>query len=235
MNPASVGGVIAALDLSARPDTQRFDSTKFMGELASAYDETRPTTGQLPLFDVYRSMVIRIQSSRFWRDAIVHAFVGLSADQFRARLSFSCGRGTTSLDGRTLRLLPPLNPKDGLFLYQPAEARFGFVGRIEFVENEGGALLTTVGRAFDGTSAQGAAPPALARALIRVSRGEQPSPRVSDISMSAMKGGSRPRRSCWQKSPRTVTPIRSSYAGHTVLVRATSYRWSRIGPANMGG
>ena len=40
---------------------------------------------------------------------------------------------STDKNGRELRLIPPLNPKDALFIYQPAERRFGFVGRIEFV------------------------------------------------------------------------------------------------------
>ena len=65
----------------------------------------------------------------------------LSADQFRARLSASLESGVRSApDGRELRLLPPIDPKDAMFIYQPAERRFGFVGRIEFRSREEGAL-----------------------------------------------------------------------------------------------
>jgi hypothetical protein len=35
-------------------------------------------------------------------------------------------------DGRELRLIPPIEPSDSIYLYQPSERRFGYVGRIEF-------------------------------------------------------------------------------------------------------
>lgn len=50
---------------------------------------------------------------------------------------------TESLGGRNIRLLPSINPKDGLFLFQPAERRFGFVGRVDLVRTvaSSGTLL----------------------------------------------------------------------------------------------
>jgi hypothetical protein len=116
-----------------------FSPQAFMGRLAEAYDEVRGTSNQVPVFDVYRAFVIRAQSTRFWRDARAGAYVSISLDQFRARLSHALAENvTTTSDRRVLRMLPPINPKDGVFLYQPAEGRFGFVGRIEFVGLKGG-------------------------------------------------------------------------------------------------
>jgi hypothetical protein len=61
----------------------------------------------------------------------------MSMDQFRARLSRALEKtAITTPDGRELRLLPPIDPKHAVFLYQPAEGRFGFVGRIEFVSTK---------------------------------------------------------------------------------------------------
>jgi hypothetical protein len=83
---------------------------------------------------VYRAFVVNAQDSRFWRDARSGSFAGIGLDQFRARLTRALeGENPAAPDDRFLRLLPPLDPKDALFLYQPAEKRFGYVGRIEFV------------------------------------------------------------------------------------------------------
>ncbi len=119
-----------------------FSPAKFLAELAAAYDSVA-SRGQLQaqIFDVYQALVIRGQGGRFWRDARSSDFEGMTAEQFRARLSQILGEGgAKSPDGRSLRLLPPLNASDGLYLYQPAEARFGFVGRIEFVQEQESAL-----------------------------------------------------------------------------------------------
>lgn len=111
-----------------------FSARDFMRELAAAYDATRAGSAQLPIFDLYRGFVVHSQGARFWRDARTDGFAGVSADQFRARLTASLEGGVTDTpDGREIRLLPPLNPKDGLFMYQPAESRYGFVGRVEFM------------------------------------------------------------------------------------------------------
>src|SRR5207249_10994073 len=108
---------------------------RFIESLADAYDDVGGRGAkQVPILDVYRSLVILSQTSRFWRDARGSNFSGLSADQFRARLSKTLEAGITRApDGRELRLLPPLNPRDALFIFQPSEGRFGYVGRLEFV------------------------------------------------------------------------------------------------------
>lgn len=115
-----------------------FSPERFLAELAAAYDEARGTSAQVPVFEVYRRMVTRSQKPRFWRNASSKDFVELSADQFRARLSISLEIvSATAPDGRQLRITPPINPKEGLFVYQPSEQRFGFIGHIEFVEASG--------------------------------------------------------------------------------------------------
>jgi hypothetical protein len=127
--------VVAALEPVMRDLLPRDFSTKgFIQELATAYDTARADSTLVPIFDLYRSLVVRAQSTKFWRDARPDAFVGISAAQFRARLAAALEAGVTSTpDGRAIRLLPPLNPRDGLFMYLPAESRYGFVGRVEFV------------------------------------------------------------------------------------------------------
>ncbi|HEX8441419.1 hypothetical protein [Archangium sp.] len=117
-----------------------FDPARFMEELAAAYDEIAgPQPAQVPILELYKSLVIRSQSSRFWKDARETNFVPLSQDQFRARLSEALERDATETrDGRGIRLAPPLNTKDALFVYQPAEGRFGYVGRVDFIRAEGG-------------------------------------------------------------------------------------------------
>lgn len=109
---------------------QRFRDTLFRAWKAA----TDSKGGQAPILDAYRWFVIQSQSSRFWRDAKASLFTSLSTDQFRARLSRTLEDGTRGAGSHELRLLPPLDPKDALFLYQPSERRFGYIGRIEFIE-----------------------------------------------------------------------------------------------------
>lgn len=111
-----------------------FSARTFVLQLATAYEDARGTRTQVPVLEVYRSLVVRSQRPQFWRDARSSTFTALSADQFRARLTRAMEDGVIDTsDGRVLRLLAPLDPKDALFVYQPAEQRFGYVGRIEFV------------------------------------------------------------------------------------------------------
>lgn len=112
----------------------KHSSADFINLLAQAYDHaTNRKGGQAPILEVYRWVVILCQSKRFWRDARSDRFVQVNADQFRARFSHALqGRTTSTSDGRKLRVFPPIDPKDAIFMYQPSERRFGFVGRIEF-------------------------------------------------------------------------------------------------------
>jgi hypothetical protein len=133
---AAVVDIMAALDpLVGELVPRNFSETRFIQSLADAYDGCREgKSSQAPILEVYRQLVFRQQKPNFWRDARSDAFVGMSMDQFRARLSRALEKAAiTTSDGRELRLLPPIDPKHAVFLYQPAEGRFGFVGRIEFV------------------------------------------------------------------------------------------------------
>jgi hypothetical protein len=133
----SVGAIIGALEPIVRSLVPKeFSVQQFIDELVAAYEDARGSRSQVPIFDIYRALVVRSQKSRFWRDARSETFVELTVEQLRARLSKVLEESNVAAkDGRRLRLLPPLNAKDGLFLYQPAEARFGFIGRCEFLED----------------------------------------------------------------------------------------------------
>jgi hypothetical protein len=112
---------------------KKFSADQFIRKIAEAYDAAPKAKGSsVPIFELYRQLVILLQSSRFWRDASADSFSPLSIAQFRAQFSRMLEAGVhVAPDGRALRLLPPLDPKDGVFIYQPAERRFGFVGRID--------------------------------------------------------------------------------------------------------
>ena len=135
--------IIATLEVEVRDLLpQSFDPRAFMSALARAYDAaSNGRGGQVPVWEVYRSFVTTVQKPQFWRDARTSSFEGISLNQFRARLSKTIEeRVIATADGRELRFLPPLKPEDGLFLYQAAEGRFAYVGRVELV------LLATQGQ-----------------------------------------------------------------------------------------
>jgi hypothetical protein len=116
----------------------KFSPRTFMEGLLGAYRAVASSSStQAPIFEVYRSFVIQSQPTKFWRDARAESFTPISLDQFRARLSTTLKDSTIGISGLELRLLPPIDSKDGLFLYQPSEGRFGYVGRIEFVTSDG--------------------------------------------------------------------------------------------------
>lgn len=111
-----------------------FDAGAFLEQLYAAYEAAQRMSGPVPLLRVYREYVVARQKSTFWSDPVAKSFTEVNASQFRARLSALLGSGRlTTRAGRNLRLVPPLDPKDALFIYLPAERRFAFVGRIDFV------------------------------------------------------------------------------------------------------
>lgn len=111
-----------------------FDVGEFLEQLFAAYEAVRGASGPVPILRVYREFVLARQKIAFWNDVEAKSFVEINASQFRARLSALLDSGRlTTLDGKRVRLFPPLDPKDALFIYLPAERRFGFIGRIEFV------------------------------------------------------------------------------------------------------
>jgi hypothetical protein len=138
--PASAAAIVNTLEPRvAELLPKNFAAPRFMESVLRAYEAVGTGSGQAPIMDVYRLLVIQSQSARFWRDARPNLFTALTLEQFRARLSKSLETGVVSADSRELRLFPALDPKDAIFMYQPAERRFGYVGRIEFVEQTRGA------------------------------------------------------------------------------------------------
>lgn len=130
--PATIVATVASVAADLIPAD--FNPEMFLRQLAEAYDDLQRQSSQLPIWDVYRSFVVRHQGSKFWRDVKRERFIPVTANQFRARLSRLLAAEAIHLaDGRQLRLLPPLNPKDAMYIYQPAEGRFGYVGRLEFM------------------------------------------------------------------------------------------------------
>jgi hypothetical protein len=141
---ATPTAILAALRLQVPalvPKT--FTPAGFIIELARAYDElSNGLGGQQRLLDVYRVFVIRSQVTRFWRNARADLFTAIDVDQFRARIARTLIAGATKVpDGRELRLLPPLDSKDAVFIHQPSEGRYAFVGRIEFAKQAEGLVL----------------------------------------------------------------------------------------------
>lgn len=114
---------------------KRFSPAEFMKTVLTAYGKlSTAEQTQIAIHDLYQQIVIDMQTPRFWRDASASSFTPFSVDRFRATFSRMLEAGVTGTpDGCELKLIPPLNPKDGVFIYQPAERRFGFVGRVEFV------------------------------------------------------------------------------------------------------
>ena len=138
------GQAIDATDIDAIGDAVRsairdlvpkgFSAHDMLEQLRRSHVALRPVGGQIPILELYGRFVMDVQTQRFWKDARADRFIGLSVDQFRARLSRMLEDGATvARDGSELRMLPPLDPKDAVFVFQPAEGRFGYVGRIEFV------------------------------------------------------------------------------------------------------
>jgi len=113
---------------------KNFAPRAFMEKLLSAYDSVaNGERSQVPILSLYREMVTQNQTPKFWKDASYSAFTPFTIAQFRARVSRMLEAGIlNAVDGRELHLFPPLNPKDAIFIFQPQERRFGFIGRIEF-------------------------------------------------------------------------------------------------------
>lgn len=112
----------------------RFLAAEFLDLLARAFDSAKASSAQVTAFDAYRALVLQMQKPKFWRNAVAGNFTPLTLDQFRARLSATLEQLPLSTpDGREIRVAPPLDAKDGLFVFLPHERRFAYVGQIEFV------------------------------------------------------------------------------------------------------
>jgi hypothetical protein len=135
--PGNATAVMSALEpIVGELIPPKFSDKAFLDAMSAAFDAATRGGGQTPVLSVYKNMVIDAQGPKFWRDARASAFRGMSVDQFRARLTrcLLSGRQQDSR-GRSLRLFPALNPADAIFVFQPAEQRFGWVGRVEFIQD----------------------------------------------------------------------------------------------------
>lgn len=124
--------VEAAAPLARNLLPRAFDPRDFLRAVAQAIDAVSGS-GSATIGQVYRQLVIDGQSPRFWRDAKAESFAPLTIEQLRARFSRMLEANTALPDGRVLRLSPPLDASEGVFLWQPAERRFAYVGRLQLV------------------------------------------------------------------------------------------------------
>ncbi len=112
-----------------------FDPARFLEALAGAFERlTSPPEHGVPIWLVYREMLLGQQPRAFWRDGRSALFRSFGEQRFRAMLTTLLEKGVTKAkDGRQLKLLPALKPEEGIYIFLPAEQRFAFVGRIDFV------------------------------------------------------------------------------------------------------
>ena len=115
------------------------DLTEFLGELYRFYEELSGAgkSDSISIWKLYREMVISRQNATFWRDAKSASFRQYSIIEFKAHITHLLLKNRLKMVGFELKLLPPLSAKDGVLVYQPAEARFGLVGRAQFVRTGG--------------------------------------------------------------------------------------------------
>lgn len=138
----ALGGVIESLKAQLKRlkvDPVRLND--FLGELFAAYNKL--AMGQdatIPVWDLYREVVIGRQPRKLWRDATPANFRPFSEAEFRAYLTALLKADRTTISSRQLRLLPPVSKNESLYIYQPAENRFAHVGRVQFILTTGGEI-----------------------------------------------------------------------------------------------
>jgi len=113
----------------------KFSPQIFIDLLAIAYDASvsKLESKEAPIRSVYQEMVIGLQRPSFWNDATSARYVELTASQFKARLTACLEIGLTkATDGRCLQFMPPIDVEDAIFIYQPTEKRFAYIGRIAY-------------------------------------------------------------------------------------------------------
>jgi hypothetical protein len=112
-----------------------FDPLKFLAALAGAFGRlATPEQRGVPIWPLYREMLLSQQPRAFWRTGRASLFRPFAEQRFRAMLTALLERGATKTkDGRQLKLLPPLKAEEAMYLFLPAEQRFAYVGRVDFV------------------------------------------------------------------------------------------------------
>lgn len=113
-----------------------FSEQDFLEAIARAIDGVAKPGSGASMAQVYRQLVIDMQPAKWWRDARAETFSSLSLEQLRARFSRVLASTARLKDGRRLALTPPIDTKDGIFLFQPAEHRFAYVGRLQLIDED---------------------------------------------------------------------------------------------------
>lgn len=112
-----------------------FAPQRFLDLLYAAYQDARKNSDQVPIFELYQALVIRAQRPGYWRNATSARFSGLTIEQFRARLTVALKSGALKTrSNNEIRLFPPLDPRDGLFFFNPLDERLQFLGRVAFTD-----------------------------------------------------------------------------------------------------
>jgi hypothetical protein len=120
-----------------KPDPKKL--ADFLKEVYIACKElTSPANRTVAVWDLYKQIVINRQSSKFWRNASSNNFRPFRELDFKAYITELLKVNLTSISEQQLRLHPPIQKGDSMYIYQPAENRFSHVGRVEFMPIAGG-------------------------------------------------------------------------------------------------
>lgn len=119
-----------------KPDKETL--AEFLTDLYNAFLKLSPVQkGSVPVWDIYKEIVISRQPKKLWRDANSTNFHSFREIEFRAYLTSLLKENMTAVSDHTIRLLPPISKADSMYIYQPVENRFCHVGRVDFVPSGG--------------------------------------------------------------------------------------------------
>jgi hypothetical protein len=116
-------------------ESVKFQPQEFLDLLVQAHDRLTlgTTTNSVSVWPLFKEVLCSLQSSSFWKAGRARLFRPFDEQQYRGAITdLMISNTLRSRDGREMRLLPPIKAEDGIYVYQPAEDRFGYVGRIEF-------------------------------------------------------------------------------------------------------
>lgn len=108
--------------------------THFLHELYGAYAEVQRGDAQsVAVWEIYRNLVLKRQTAKFWRDATSKNFKSFGEMEFRAFVTELLMSNMTFVSGHQMKLLPPISKDESVFIFQPVENRYCHVGRISFL------------------------------------------------------------------------------------------------------
>jgi hypothetical protein len=119
-----------------KPDKEML--AEFLTDLYTAFLKlSHAQKGSVPVWDLYKEVVIKRQPKKLWRDANATHFHSFREIEFRAYLTLLLKENMTVVSDHIMRLLPPISKADSIYIYQPIENRFCHVGRVDFVKSGG--------------------------------------------------------------------------------------------------